>query len=215
MENLKDIPNNKSQNSVDVQITDIPEEARVIPNILVIEDEEVERFSLKSALESEGFFVEAVEKGMEAEGIAKTVAFDIAVVDNRLPDTDGVTLTKKLKEISPDIVPIFVTAYSSLEVALDAMRIGAYDYIAKPLDISKLIKIIYKILDERRNLSRSKKILNKIVEKNDIDFSDENNIVVVSSPDPDIINRTSAKVSVVKRIFGIFAAIKNYYLGGI
>ncbi len=211
MENLKDISNQKQENTQEQE--QIVEEEKKIPSILVIEDEEVERYTLKTALETEGFFVEAVERGAEAEAMAKTIAFDIAVVDYRLPDMDGVTVTKRLKSISSDFTPIFVTGHTSLEIALEAMRIGAYDYISKPLDIDKLIKIIYRIIDEKKDLAKSRTKLNSLIEKSEIEFSDEGKLMIISSPDENILNKSTSKVDMLRTFKSFIVAIKNYYWG--
>ena len=210
MENLKDISNQKQETQNQEQFV---EEEKKIPSILVIEDEEVERYTLKTALETEGFFVEAVERGAEAEAMAKTIAFDIAVVDYRLPDMDGVTVTKRLQAISSDFTPIFVTGHTSLEIALEAMRIGAYDYIPKPLDIDKLIKMIYKIIDEKKSLAKSRAKLNSLVEKSEIEFSDEGNLMVITSPDENVVSKSTSKVDMLRTFKGFVSAIKNYYWG--
>lgn len=213
MENLKDISSQSQKQEKLPEQEQVIEEEKKIPSILVIEDEEVERYTLKTALETEGFFVEAVERGAEAEAMAKTIAFDIVLVDYRLPDMDGVTVTKRLQALSTDFTPIFVTGHTSLEIALEAMRIGAYDYISKPLDMDKLIKMIYKIIDEKKDLARSRAKLNSMVEKSEIEFSDEGKVMIISSPDESILNKKASKVDMLRTFKSIISAIKNYYWG--
>ncbi len=211
MENLKDISTQKQEQN---QEEFIIEDDKKVPSILLIEDEEVERFSLKTALEAEGFFVEAVEKGAEAESMAKTISFDIAIVDYRLPDMDGVTVTKRLQAISSDFTPIFVTGHTSLEIALEAMRIGAYDYISKPLDVEKLVKMIYRILDEKRILARSKKILNNLIEKGEINLGDkEDKLFLIAPANVETSGDSGSKLDMFKTFKTFFVAIKNYYWG--
>ena len=211
MENLKDISTQKQEQN---QEEFIIEDDKKVPSILLIEDEEVERFSLKTALEAEGFFVEAVEKGAEAESMAKTISFDIAIVDYRLPDMDGVTVTKRLQAISSDFTPIFVTGHTSLEIALEAMRIGAYDYISKPLDVEKLVKMIYRILDEKRILARSKKILNNLIEKGEINLGDkEDKLFLIAPANVETAGDSGSKLDMFKTFKTFFVAIKNYYWG--
>ncbi|MBQ3835065.1 MAG: response regulator [Elusimicrobia bacterium] len=209
MENLKGISNQKQDQE---QEQSVIEEEKKVPSILIIEDEEVERYTLKTALEAEGFFVEAAEKGAEAESIAKTIAFDIIIVDYRLPDMDGVTVTKRLQALSSEFTPIFVTGHTSLEIALEAMRIGAYDYISKPLDIAKLVKIIYKILEEKRILARSRRALNTLIEKGEVEMGNDDKLMVISSPDENV-EKDNTKIDMFKTFKGILSAIKNYYWG--
>lgn len=93
-----------------------------VTKVLIIEDEPSERLSLKASLEAVGMQVEAVETGLEAESLVKDMFFDVLIVDYRLPDIDGLNLIKKLNLISSDLIPIVVTAYSSVEIAVEAMR---------------------------------------------------------------------------------------------
>lgn len=183
--------------------------------ILIIEDNEAERLSLKVALESvSGMYVEVAETGAEAEAVVGSVFFDVLIVDYRLPDIDGLNLIKKLKLISSDLMPIVVTAHSSVEIAVEAMEMGAYDYMAKPLDIASLLKTIDRILLDREKLVSSKEKLSKIVANNEIKYAyNDENIVVISTPDTDILLEHSIRLNLIDMIKYIFKTIKNYYWG--
>ena len=205
MENLETIAN---------QFGNIIEQEKKVPNVLIVEDDEVERLSLKTALEAEGIVVEAVEKGFDAENMVKNVFFDVVIVDYRLPDIDGLNLTKKLKITSPDLMPVFVTAHSSVEVAVESMKIGAYDYMAKPLNIPNLVKTIYKIMEDKDVLFKSRKKLSELVSTNSIEYSySDDKISIISTPDTNVLADGSVKTGFFKKIKNFFISIKNYYWG--
>lgn len=205
MENLETIAN---------QFGNIVEEEKKVPNVLIVEDDEVERISLKTALEAEGIVVESVEKGFDAENMVKNVFFDVVIVDYRLPDIDGLNLTKKLKITSPDLMPIFVTAHSSVEVAVESMKIGAYDYMAKPLNIPNLIKTIYKIMEDKDIMFKSRKKLSELVSTNKVEYnSADDKISIISTPDTEVLADQIEKKSFLKKLKTFFIAIKNYYWG--
>lgn len=184
--------------------------------ILIIEDNEAERLSLKVSLESvEGMFVEVAETGAEAEEIVKNGPFfDVLIVDYRLPDIDGLNLIKKLKLVYPDLTPIVVTAHSSVEIAVEAMEMGAYDYMVKPLNIEMLLKTIDKILLDRETLLQSKEKLSLLVNNQEIINScNDNEIVVLASPDTNVLLDENMRMNFQDRIKSFFKAIKNYYWG--
>ena len=138
----------------------------------------------------------------------------MVIVDYRLPDIDGLNLTKKLKITAPDLMPVFVTAHSSVEVAVESMKIGAYDYMAKPLNIPNLIKTIYKIMEDKDILFKSRKKLSEMVSTNSIQYSpDDDKISIVSTPDTNVLADGSVKTGFFKKIKNFFISIKNYYWG--
>ncbi|MBI4687665.1 MAG: sigma-54-dependent Fis family transcriptional regulator [Nitrospirae bacterium] len=107
-------------------------------NILIVEDEEILRRSLKKALQKEGYAVSEASNFSDAEGLIKTSVYDIAVFDINIPDGNGISLLKLIKEKEPETEVIMMTAYGSIQTAVSAMKEGAYDYLTKPLDIEEL-----------------------------------------------------------------------------
>ncbi len=106
--------------------------------VLVVDDEKLIRWSLTERLKKEGF--ETVEAG---DGAAATAAFganplDLVLLDMKLPDTDGLSLLKQFQAASPDTPVIIITAYSSVDTAVEAMKQGAYDYLTKPFNMDEL-----------------------------------------------------------------------------
>ena len=190
------------------------ENKRVSTKILIVEDEPTERVTLQAALESalENVYIESVENGTAAEALVKVQFFDILIIDYRLPDTNGLDLIKKLKEISPDISPIVCTGYSSVELAVDSMRTGAYDYIVKPIKMDMLVKSIKELLSDKELLINGKKKLVMMVNDNfKYKYDNENELTVVLTPDTNILEEK--KNSLVDKIKVVFGAIKKYYWG--
>jgi len=133
-------------------------------NLLLVEDEQTLRESLKRVFVREGYEVDAVA---DAEAALKTIAersYDLILTDIMLPGIDGIELLKKIKDISPDQLIIVMTAFASLETAIDALRGGAYDYIIKPV-IHEEVKRIVKNAFRERALRSENQILKKQIEE--------------------------------------------------
>jgi DNA-binding response OmpR family regulator len=120
------------------------------PSILLIEDEANLRHNLGVLLEGEGYRVISAEDG--AEGIRKLQEelFDLVITDVVMPKVDGFQVMQYLKEHAPDVVVVAMTAYVSTESAIEALRRGAYDYIAKPFDVDLMQVVIKRALDKAR-----------------------------------------------------------------
>lgn len=190
------------------------EEENVVHKVLVIEDNEAERNSLRAALEADSFVVEAVETGFDAENLVRSSLFDVAIVDYRLPDIDGLNLIKKLKISIPELMSLVVTAHSSVEIAVEALRMGAYDYITKPLNIPALTKTISTMIKERDIAIASRKKLVELQAKGGINYVFNDELVsVITTPNPDMLVTGEAKVGLITKIKRAVLAVKNFYWG--
>lgn len=116
--------------------------------ILVVDDERLIRWTLCEALRPAGFEVVEAESLATARAMAKAGDIDAALVDYRLPDGDGLSLMAELRESMPGLPVIIVTAYSSIESAVPAIKAGASDYIAKPFEIEALLFSLRRALAE-------------------------------------------------------------------
>jgi DNA-binding NtrC family response regulator len=110
--------------------------------ILVIDDEESIRKSLAAILEEEGYIVDTAENGKVAIEKSRAKAYNLALIDIRLPDMSGVQLLTSLKEALPKTVKIIITGYPSLENAVEAVNKGGDGYLIKPFDMDKLLGMI-------------------------------------------------------------------------
>lgn len=134
------------------------------PRILVIDDEEGIRAGCKRALEPEGYIVETAASGQEGLRRVREGNFDMVLVDVVLPDMRGVDLLGPILEKDPDVVCVVITGYATVELAVQAIRSGAYDFLSKPFTADVLRMTVAQGL-ERRRLSLEAKRLQKIEEE--------------------------------------------------
>ncbi|MBI5250394.1 MAG: sigma-54-dependent Fis family transcriptional regulator [Desulfomonile tiedjei] len=106
--------------------------------ILVVDDEPSQRKMLKANLSLEGYQVFEADDGTSAIHRVSEEFFDLILMDNRMSSMDGIDALKEIKNISPGIPVIIITAYASVETAVEALQAGAHDYLTKPLDIEEL-----------------------------------------------------------------------------
>jgi two-component system, NtrC family, response regulator AtoC len=116
------------------------------PTILVVDDEQLIRWSLAERLTQEGYRV--IEAGTAKDALAAAGPhLDLVLLDYRLPDSDGLRVLKQLKGTNPDIPVILLTAFSSIETAVEAMKQGAYHYANKPFNLDELVLVVQKALE--------------------------------------------------------------------
>lgn len=127
-------------------------------NILIVDDERLIRWSLKARLEQDGCTVTEAESGEKALSALESAPPDLVLLDFKLPDTDGLTLLKKIKQADPDILVIMMTGFSTIETAVEAMKQGAYHYLNKPVNLDELALLVAKAL-ETTTLRREVKTL--------------------------------------------------------
>jgi ActR/RegA family two-component response regulator len=119
--------------------------------ILVVDDEEQIRAVLSRALdEIGGFSVEVAETAGEALQKLQNGVFDLALVDFKLPDMDGLQLITEIVKSKPKILTILLTGHSDIDTAMEAVRRGASDYLTKPVDLDKMILRLRRVLEERK-----------------------------------------------------------------
>jgi DNA-binding NtrC family response regulator len=117
--------------------------------VLVVDDEESVRFFLLKTLRKEGFEVEAVPSGRAAIDRLAKAAFDVVLTDIVMPDVTGLDVLKAVHEMDKDSIVILMTAHGSVENAIDALHLGAFDYLTKPFETKELLARIGKGLAQR------------------------------------------------------------------
>lgn len=115
-----------------------------IQRILVADDEESIRWVLSRALKKQGFNVDLAEDGKQALSLLRNNSYDLAVLDIKMPGIQGIELLKQVQDEYPETLVIIMTAESTMENAVAAMKNGAYDYLTKPFDLDALDAIILK-----------------------------------------------------------------------
>lgn len=119
--------------------------------ILVIDDDENIRKVLMAILADEGYNVESVGTGKGALEKTKNGFYNVALIDVRLPDIEGIELLTKFKPTSPKMRKIIITGYPTLQNAIQAVNSGADAYIMKPFDVEKVLKVIEEQLRKQEN----------------------------------------------------------------
>ena len=118
--------------------------------ILIVDDEPIIRDSLSEWLESDNFRVQTVDNGMQALKIIAENQPQVAVIDIKMPGMDGVTLLKKIKELNPDIPVLMMTAFGTVDNAVQSMKEGAYDFITKPFPPEKLSNVLHHVIENQK-----------------------------------------------------------------
>jgi two-component system NtrC family response regulator len=132
--------------------------------ILIVEDEEPQRSLLEGLLNKEGYAATGAPDGKSALQLVKERTFEIVLLDYKLPDTDGLTVLKRLKEINPEIQVIMITAFGSIENAVTALKAGAFEYLTKPIDLDDLFFKIRKV-EERLHLIHENLVLREALKE--------------------------------------------------
>jgi len=117
--------------------------------ILVVDDEADMRWILTNVLKKKGYRTITADDGKKA--VQKVIENnpDIILLDIRMPEMDGIQVLEKVREINPSVLVIIITAYGDVKNAVQAMKLGAYDYVIKPFDNSDLLLIIERALEKK------------------------------------------------------------------
>lgn len=133
-------------------------------NILIIDDEQGQRDILTGYLKKKGYTVSSACSGEEGIDFAKKNPVDIIISDFKMPDKTGMEVLEAVKSINPEISFVMVTAFGTVENAVKAMRLGAYDYLAKPIDLDELDLLLERII-ENKNLKSENQFLKQQLEE--------------------------------------------------
>jgi len=118
--------------------------------VLVIDDEPIVLKSCDKILSEEGYDVQTVQTGTEGLQRLTGEKFDIVLTDLKMPDISGMEILKRIMESYPDVMVIMITGYSTVQTAVEAMKLGAYDYVPKPFTLEELIEAVSKALDKKK-----------------------------------------------------------------
>jgi len=135
--------------------------------LLAVDDDQNLLEIITMRLESLGYEVLAARNGQQARELINHQLFDLAVIDLQLEEQDGISLMEEFHLLSPDLPVIILTAFGSIESAVDAMRRGAYTYLTKPFDARELALHVERALENRRMTSEIRRLRGLLTEQND------------------------------------------------
>lgn len=138
-------------------------------SILIIDDEDAQRSILKGYLEKKGCKIFSASSGTEGIKAVQNNLIDIVLSDFKMPDKTGLEVLEEVKKINPEISFVILTAYGTIEDAVKAMRLGAFDYISKPVDLDELDLMIERIIEHKNLKSEIQILKNQLKEKFKID----------------------------------------------
>ncbi|NOY39564.1 MAG: sigma-54-dependent Fis family transcriptional regulator [Nitrospirae bacterium] len=118
--------------------------------VLIVDDEEIVRASCRKLLQPHGYRVSEAEDAGRALRLMETTSFDLALSDLKLPDASGIELLKDIKEVYPDTEVILMTGYGTVSTAVEAMKLGAYDYVEKPFRPEELVSLVERAIERKR-----------------------------------------------------------------
>jgi two-component system response regulator AtoC len=136
-----------------------------IEKILVIDDEELIRDFIAETLRRSHYDVTTAENGKQGLSFFKEKSFDMVFTDMKMPDLTGIEVLKKIKEQAPDTIIVVVTAYGSIENAVDAMRLGAFNYLIKPFSPDTLEAVIDKAKEHQKLLTENQYLREEVSRK--------------------------------------------------
>lgn len=155
------------------------------PRILVVDDEATTRISLAELLRLEGYDVSIAASGEEAlEIMDRDPPFDLMVLDIKMPGMDGLQLTEAVQRRSSDTVIILLTAFGTLETAIQALRRGAHDYLLKPCPVSQILESVRKGLSKRYQERHRKELVSRLEQTLSELRAIEQPDVAIASPSP-------------------------------
>ena len=158
-------------------------------HVLLIDDDQGTMDLLKEVLQKEGYAVDEAKTGQEALAQTRALAFDVVLADLRLPDLDGIEVLRTLHALDPDLPVIVMTAFGSMETAVEAIRDGAYDYISKPFNLTEVRLTVRRACERRLLLRDNRRFQQALQEK----YRFEN--IVGTSPKMVQVYRTVARVA--------------------
>ncbi len=160
--------------------------------VLVADDDPVARDLLVEVLAREGYRARAAAGGEECVRLAERETFDLALVDLRMPDLDGLAVLKKLAGLTPPVPTVILTAFATIDTAIEAIRVGAYDYLSKPFRIEEIKLVVRRALEAQRLARENLRYRQELQDR----YRPEN--LVGQSPDMVAIYKLVARVAALE-----------------
>lgn len=133
-----------------------------MPKILIVDDEGSIRRTLREILEFEKFKVTEAANGMEALVKLKKDNFDVVLLDIKMPKMDGMETLERIQDLHPDLPVVMISGHANIDTAVEAVKKGAYDFIAKPPDLNRLLITLRNAMDKSNLVTETKMLKNKV-----------------------------------------------------
>lgn len=133
--------------------------------ILIVDDESNIRLGLNKCLAKEGYYIEEVSNGEEALQLIYNKKYDLILMDVQMPELNGFDVLKRIRKFGNSTRVIMMTAFGTVEMAVDSMKIGAVDFLSKPFTISKVRDVVEEVLDKDMNILRVDKDISRYIEE--------------------------------------------------
>ena len=133
--------------------------------ILIVDDESNIRLGLNKCLAKEGYYIEEASNGEEALQLIYNKKYDLILMDVQMPELNGFDVLKRIRKFGNSTIVIMMTAFGTVEMAVDSMKIGAVDFLSKPFTISKVRDVVKEVLDKDMNILRVDKDISRYIEE--------------------------------------------------
>ncbi len=163
--------------------------------VLVIDDDEDICLYLKEFLTREGYRVTTISKPLDALPEIKEGRHQIVLLDVRMPEVDGVELLRQVRAVDSDICVIIMTAYPSVESAVDTMKADAFDYLRKPFDLEQLRSVIHRAVREKGLMVDAEERVNQLLGAKIRQLRRERSLTLKQ-----LANKTTLSVSLISQI---------------
>lgn len=135
---------------------------QTMATILVIDDQQSIRKTLREILEYENFQVDEAEDGLKGLELVKTHAYDVILCDIKMPKMDGIEFLEQVSEVNSDVPVIMISGHGNIETAVEALKKGAYDYIAKPIDLPRLLVTLRNAMERKSLVTETRQLKRKV-----------------------------------------------------
>ena len=164
-------------------------------SVLIVDDEQDMREGLSDLLETRGYSVKLAENGRKALDIYKNQSVDCILTDIDMPEMNGMDLLKSVLKENPDEAVIIMTGYSSIQGAVEAIKLGAKDYFTKPFNINEIEKVIENVYNKKQLLEQNKKLKQEILRQKNCDIIGES--LEIRTLHKEIIQLSASDISVL------------------
>ncbi|EKD69604.1 MAG: two-component response receiver and regulator protein [uncultured bacterium] len=173
--------------------------------ILIVDDDAGVRMSLSRALNSKGYDVCEMAIGSDALAFIKNETVGLALIDIRLPDLNGIEILKKLREINDKTTVIMMTAYASLDSCIEALNVGAYAYIIKPMNVNQAVIIVEKAFEKQRLSFENSRLMDELRESNERLEARVGELQALQDEKAKLIDELQKALAEVKTLSGILS----------